>query len=67
MLERLKPFRYVALAVFALVSDTYAREFRPGSIVLTHFTPNFEKDVAAFVTRARTNGLTPALLTDCLR
>lgn len=43
------------------------REFRPGSIVLMHFTENFEADVNAFVTQARANGLTPALLTDYLR
>ncbi|RSM89421.1 polysaccharide deacetylase family protein [Kibdelosporangium aridum] len=43
------------------------REFRPGSIVLMHFTANFEKDVTAFVNQARANGLTPALLTDYLR
>ncbi|WP_143230765.1 polysaccharide deacetylase family protein [Actinosynnema sp. ALI-1.44] len=43
------------------------REFRPGSIVLMHFTANFEADVNAFVTQARANGLTPALLTDYLR
>nr|CTQ95813.1 secreted protein [Kibdelosporangium sp. MJ126-NF4] len=43
------------------------REFRPGSIVLMHFTPNFEADVNAFMAQARANGLTPALLTDYLR
>ncbi|MBP2320050.1 peptidoglycan/xylan/chitin deacetylase (PgdA/CDA1 family) [Kibdelosporangium banguiense] len=43
------------------------REFRPGSIVLMHFGPGFEADVNAFVAQARTNGLTPALLTDYLR
>jgi peptidoglycan/xylan/chitin deacetylase (PgdA/CDA1 family) len=43
------------------------REFRPGSIVLMHFTPNFEADVNAFVAQARLNGLTPALLTDYLK
>ncbi|CAM3320170.1 polysaccharide deacetylase family protein [Kibdelosporangium persicum] len=43
------------------------REFRPGSIVLMHFTENFEADVTAFVTQARANGLRPALLTDYLR
>ncbi|MBE1471895.1 polysaccharide deacetylase family protein [Kibdelosporangium phytohabitans] len=43
------------------------REFRPGSIVLMHFTDNFEADVNAFMTQARANGLAPALLTDYLR
>jgi peptidoglycan/xylan/chitin deacetylase (PgdA/CDA1 family) len=43
------------------------REFRPGSIVLMHFGPNFEADVNAFTAQARLNGLTPALLPDYLK
>jgi peptidoglycan/xylan/chitin deacetylase (PgdA/CDA1 family) len=42
-------------------------EFRPGSIVLTHFRHGFRRDVEAFAAQARLNGLTPALLTDYLR
>jgi peptidoglycan/xylan/chitin deacetylase (PgdA/CDA1 family) len=43
------------------------REFRPGSIVLMHFTPHFEADVNAFVAQAKLNGLTSALLSDYLK
>ncbi|MBP2471254.1 peptidoglycan/xylan/chitin deacetylase (PgdA/CDA1 family) [Crossiella equi] len=43
------------------------KEFRPGSIVLMHFRPTFEKDVQAFLDQARANDLTPALLSDYLK
>ncbi|MCT2583701.1 polysaccharide deacetylase family protein [Actinophytocola gossypii] len=42
-------------------------EFRPGSIVLMHFTQNFRADIAAFVVQAKQDGLTPALLSDYLK
>jgi peptidoglycan/xylan/chitin deacetylase (PgdA/CDA1 family) len=42
-------------------------EFRPGSIVLMHFSQNFRADLAAFVAQAESDGLTPALLSDYLK
>lgn len=51
-----------ALVQDGVVQYQAGNTLRPGDIVLMHFTPNFKKDLQAFIDASRAAGLTPQLL-----
>lgn len=53
-----------ALVQNGTVQYQIGNSLRPGDIVLMHFTPNFKKDLQAFIDASKAAGLTPQLLED---
>jgi len=53
-----------ALIQDGAVQYQVGNSFRPGDVVLMHFTPNFKKDLQAFIDASKAAGLTPQLLED---
>lgn len=53
-----------ALVQDGVVQYQVGSSLRPGDIVLMHFTPNFKKDLQAFIDASKAAGLTPQLLED---
>lgn len=55
---------WIALIENGVIKYQTVQKLRPGDIVLMHFTPNFKKDIDAFMKAAKASGLQPTLLED---